>query len=87
MAEGQAAPNSTPEQPIPMGMLQGVGGPPGLAGPGPGPSVPGMMAPNPGASQLAGIVGAGMQTGPIQQIGAAGGDTSGLVSPPTNGAV
>lgn len=83
MAEGQAAPNSTPERPVPMGLLDGVVGPPGMGGP----SVPGMQAPNPGASQLAGIVGAGMQNGPLNAIAAAGGDISGLASPPTNGAM
>jgi len=97
MADQTAAPNSTPESPVPMGLLQGVGGPPGMPpemapppgmgppgmGGGPPPSVPGMGVPNPGLSQLAGIVGAGMQTGPLQNIAAAGGDTSGLPSPPT----
>jgi len=93
IAEQQAAPNSTPENVVPMGMLDGVMAPPGLEGmgapppgaPPPAAGVPGAQAGNPGASQLAGIVGSGMQTGPVNAISAAGGDTSGLASPPTPG--
>jgi hypothetical protein len=90
MAEQQAAPNSTVEQPVPMGLLEGVAGPPGMGGPqpgapGPGASVPGVSMGSMAGSQLGGIVGAGMQAGPVQAIAAAGGDTSGLTPPPVGG--
>lgn len=78
MAEQQAAPNSSVEQPVPMGLLEGVGGPPGPGGP----SVPGVSMGSVAGSQLGGIVGAGMQSGPIQNIAQAGGDTTGLTPPP-----
>lgn len=74
MADQMVAPNSTPQQPVPTGLFLGVPQPGGQ----PGGGVPGLSTPDPGASQLGGIVGAGLQTGPLQSISAAGGDTSGL---------
>ena len=94
MASEQAAPNSTVQQPVPQGILQGVSGPPGMAqamgqpgapmppgmgGPaGQQPGMPGVSMPAPASSQLGGIVSSGIQQGPLGQMAQMGLPTGGL---------
>lgn len=79
ISQGQA----NPQTGLPVGLVDGLNGPPQMMAPqvgqqlapgqGPGPGVPGLGSPDPAQASLMGAVAGGLQTGPIQQSLAAGG--------------